>query len=60
MARKNASDDDAGTDPGFKQEHRTEWSRFKNSTHELNLKSTDDGASCEIPQQPDLARASSG
>jgi iron complex outermembrane receptor protein len=44
MARKNASDDDAGVLPGFKQEHRTEWSRFNNSTHELNLKSTDSGA----------------
>lgn len=43
MARKNASDNDAGTQPGFKQEHRTEWSRFKNHTHELNLKSTDGG-----------------
>jgi iron complex outermembrane receptor protein len=44
MARKNASDDDAGVQPGFKQEHRTEWSRFNNHTHELNLKSTDGGA----------------
>lgn len=44
MARKNASDNDAGTQPGFKQEHRTEWSRFDNYTHELNLKSTGAGA----------------
>ncbi|MFZ2986671.1 TonB-dependent receptor [Ideonella sp.] len=43
MERQNASDNDAGTLPGFKQEHRTEWSRFANSTHELNLKSTDGG-----------------
>ena len=43
MQRKNASDNDAGSDPGFKQEHRTEWSRFDSTTHELNLKSTDDG-----------------
>lgn len=44
MSRKNASDDDAGAQPGFKQENRTEWSRFNNYTHELNLKSTDGGA----------------
>jgi len=44
MARKNASDNDAGTQPGFKQEHRTEWSRFNSNTHELNLKSTDGGS----------------
>ncbi|MBT9595080.1 MAG: TonB-dependent receptor [Vitreoscilla sp.] len=43
MQRQNASDNDAGTLPGFKQEHRTEWSSFENSTHELNLKSTGDG-----------------
>lgn len=43
MSRTNASDNDAGVTPGFKQEHRTEWSRFDNNTHELNLKSTDDG-----------------
>jgi len=43
MSRKNASDNDAGTQPGFKQEHRTEWSRFNSQTHELNLKSTDSG-----------------
>ncbi|MFY9512215.1 MAG: TonB-dependent receptor [Rubrivivax sp.] len=43
MQRKNASDNDAGSDPGFKQEHRTEWSRFDSSTHEINLKSTDNG-----------------
>lgn len=44
MARKNASDNDAGTQPGFKQEHRTEWSRFDSSTHELNLKSIGGGS----------------
>ena len=44
MSRKNASEDDAGTQPGFKQEHRTESSRFHNTTHELNLKSTGDSA----------------
>jgi iron complex outermembrane receptor protein len=44
MSRTNASDNDAGVSPGFKQEHRTEWSRFDNNTHELNLKSTDEGA----------------
>ena len=44
MARKNASDNDAGTQPGFKQEHRTEWSRFNSHTHELNLKSTEGGS----------------
>jgi iron complex outermembrane receptor protein len=42
LERKNASDYDAGTLPGFKQEHRTEWSRFDNFTHELNVKSTGD------------------
>jgi iron complex outermembrane receptor protein len=44
LRRTNASDDDAGIQPGFKQEHRTEWSRFQADTHELNLKSTDAGA----------------
>lgn len=43
LERQNASDNDAGTGPGFKQEHRTEWSRFVNYTHELNVKSTDTG-----------------
>ncbi len=43
LERTNASDYDAGALPGFKQEHRTEWSRFDNFTHELNLKSTGDG-----------------
>jgi iron complex outermembrane receptor protein len=42
LKRKNASDNDAGVLPGFKQEHRTEWSKFDNYTHELQLKSTDD------------------
>lgn len=44
LRRTNASDDDAGILPGFKQEHRTEWSRFQSDVHELNLKSTGDGA----------------
>lgn len=43
LKRKNASDADAGTLPGFKQENRTEWSKFDNYTHEVNLKSTDGG-----------------
>jgi iron complex outermembrane receptor protein len=43
MERANASDNDAGTNPGFKQEHRTEWSSFDSYSHELNLKSTGDG-----------------
>lgn len=41
MKRTNASDNDAGVRPGFKQEHRTEWSKFDNYSHELQLKSTD-------------------
>ena len=44
LERKNASDNDAGTNPGFKQEHRTEWSRFDSNSHELILKSTDEAA----------------
>ncbi|MFW7379685.1 MAG: TonB-dependent receptor [Oligoflexus sp.] len=43
LERKNASDQDAGTLPGFKQEHRTEWSRFDNDSHELQIKSIGDG-----------------
>ncbi|WP_349740632.1 TonB-dependent receptor [Roseateles cavernae] len=43
LKRQNASDNDAGTQPGFKQEHRTEWSQFDNYTHEVNLKSTGSG-----------------
>jgi iron complex outermembrane recepter protein len=39
MQRSNASDFDAGTTPGFKQEHRTEWSSFDSYSHELALKS---------------------
>lgn len=42
LERENASDYDAGVLPGFKQEHRTEWSKFDNYTHEINVKSTDD------------------
>lgn len=41
LKRTNASDNDAGVLPGFKQEHRTEWSKFDNYTHELQFKSTD-------------------
>jgi iron complex outermembrane receptor protein len=44
LKRTNASDNDAGVLPGFKQEHRTEWSKFDNYTHEVQLKSTDDKA----------------
>ncbi|MES2259701.1 MAG: TonB-dependent receptor [Pseudomonadota bacterium] len=43
LKRTNANDNDAGLNPGFKQEHRTEWSQFDNYTHELQLKSTSDG-----------------
>ncbi|WP_171160849.1 TonB-dependent receptor [Usitatibacter palustris] len=43
LTRQNASDNDAGTLPGFKQEHRTEWSRFTSYSHELQLKSTGSG-----------------
>ena len=39
MKRRNASDNDGGTNPGFKQEHRTEWSNFDSYSHELALKS---------------------
>ncbi|MES3020330.1 MAG: TonB-dependent receptor [Pseudomonadota bacterium] len=44
LKRTNASDNDAGVLPGFKQEHRTEWSKFDNYTHELQLKSADEAA----------------
>lgn len=44
LKRVNANDWDAGVQPGFKQEHRTEWSKFDNYTHELQLKSTGDSA----------------
>ena len=44
LKRENASDWDAGTQPGFKQEHRTEFSKNANYTHELQLKSNGDGA----------------
>lgn len=42
MERRNASDNDAGAIPWFKQEHRTEWSEFKSYSHELNIKSIGD------------------
>ena len=42
LKRTNASDWDAGVQPGFKQDNRTEWSQFDNYTHELQLKSTTD------------------
>jgi iron complex outermembrane recepter protein len=41
LTRQNANDFDGGSGPGFKQEHRTEWSHFTNFTHELQLKSAD-------------------
>lgn len=44
MERRNASDNDGGAIPWFKQEHRTEWSEFKSYSHELNIKSLGDGA----------------
>ncbi|MES2322934.1 MAG: TonB-dependent receptor [Pseudomonadota bacterium] len=44
LKRTNASDNDAGVLPGFKQEHRTEWSKFDNYTHELQFKSNDEKA----------------
>jgi len=43
MGRENASDNDAGAIPGFKQEHRTEWSSFESFTHEIQAKSADGG-----------------
>ncbi len=43
MGRKNASDNDAGAIPGFKQEHRTEYSSFESFTHEVQAKSAGDG-----------------
>jgi iron complex outermembrane receptor protein len=39
MERQNASDNDGGANPGFKQEHRTEWSNFDSYSHELSVKS---------------------
>ncbi|HYX38438.1 MAG TPA: TonB-dependent receptor [Oligoflexus sp.] len=44
LKRKNASDYDAGTLPGFKQEHRTESSQFDSDSHEIQVKSMDSGA----------------
>lgn len=41
LTRQNANDFDGGSGPGFKQEHRTEWSRFESFSHELQLKSPD-------------------
>jgi iron complex outermembrane receptor protein len=42
LTRSNDSDNDAGAIPGFKQEHRTEGSRFKSYSHELSAKSSGD------------------
>jgi iron complex outermembrane receptor protein len=42
MNRRNASDNDAGAIPGFKQEHRTEWSHFDSYSHEFVVKSIGD------------------
>jgi iron complex outermembrane receptor protein len=44
LKRENSSDYDAGTLPGFKQEHRTESSQFDSDSHELQVKSIDSGA----------------
>ncbi len=44
LKRKNASDYDAGTLPGFKQEHRTESSQFDSDSHEFQVKSMDKSA----------------
>ena len=43
MARRNASDNDAGANPGFKQEHRTEYSSFDSYSHEVQAKSLGEG-----------------
>jgi iron complex outermembrane recepter protein len=40
LERQNASDNDGGAIPGFKQEHRTEFSKFESYSHELSVKST--------------------
>jgi iron complex outermembrane receptor protein len=42
MERRNASDNDGGAIPWFKQEHRTESSQFESYSHELNIKSIGD------------------
>ena len=42
LERRNASDNDGGVIPGFKQEHRTEFSKFESYSHELSAKSTGD------------------
>ncbi|WP_141733454.1 TonB-dependent receptor [Oligoflexus tunisiensis] len=44
LKRENSSDYDAGTLPGFKQEHRTESSQFDSDSHELQVKSIDTSA----------------
>jgi len=44
LTRSNASDNDAGVTPGFKQEHRTEFSAFDSYSHELSVKSTGDSS----------------
>jgi len=42
MSRRNASDNDAGAIPGFKQEHRTDNSSFDSYSHEVQIKSIGD------------------
>jgi iron complex outermembrane recepter protein len=42
LERRNASDNDGGATPGFKQEHRTEWSTFDSYSHEFSVKSIGD------------------
>jgi len=44
LERSNASDNDAGVIPGFKQEHRTEFSKFESYSHEFSVKSTGDSS----------------
>ncbi|MDP3745750.1 MAG: TonB-dependent receptor [Phenylobacterium sp.] len=43
MSRRNASDNDAGATPGFKQEHRTDNSSFDSYSHEIQARSTGEG-----------------
>jgi len=43
MSRRNASDNDAGATPGFKQEHRTDNSSFDSYSHEVQAKSLGEG-----------------
>ncbi len=43
LERRNASDNDGGAILGFKQEHRTESSKFESYSHELSVKSIGGG-----------------